>query len=70
MAYLARFQVASTCVIFTRSRQSHMMYHVASFELLTSHVMSHVTDPDTQHPTSAFPLWNTNTITTLGQLPN
>jgi len=37
---------------------------------LTNHVMSHMIDPDTRHPTPALPLWNTDTITTLGQLPN
>ena len=29
-----------------------------------------MTDPDARHPTPAFPLWNTDTITTLGRLPN
>jgi len=47
-----------------------MTYHVTSFDLLTNHMMSHVTDPNTQLLTPAFPLWNTNTITRLGCLPN
>jgi len=68
--YLARFQVTSTCVIFTRSQISHVMYHVIFFDLSNNHVTSHVIDPDTRHPTLAFPLWNTDTITTLGRLPN
>jgi len=70
MLYLARFQVASTCVIFTRSQTSHVTYHVIFIVSLTNHMMSHVIDPNTRHPTSAFPLWNTDTITALGRLPN
>jgi len=60
----------STCIIFTCSQTSHMMYHVISFDLLTSHVTSHMTKPDTQLLTPAFPLWFTDTITRLGWLPN
>jgi len=47
-----------------------MTYHVISFDLSTSHVMSHMIDPDIRHPTPAFPLWNTDTITGLRRLPN
>jgi len=36
----------------------------------TSHVMYHMTNPDTQLPTPAFPLWITDMITKLRQLPN
>jgi len=60
----------STCVIFTHSQISHVTYHMTSFDLSNSHVMSHVIDPDTRYPTLVFPLWNTDTITMLGQLPN
>jgi len=45
--YLAQFQVASTCVIFTCSQTSHVTYHVIFTVSLTNHVMSHVIDPDT-----------------------
>jgi len=47
-----------------------MMYHVIYFDPLTNHMTSHVIDPDIQHLTPAFPLWNTDTITGLGHLPN
>jgi len=66
MLYLTRFQVASTCVIFTCSQTSHVTYHVIFFDLSNNHVTSHVIDPDIRLPTFAFPLWNTDTITTLG----
>ena len=56
MLYLARFQVMSTCVIFTHSK--------------INHVTSHMTNLDARHPTPAFPLWNTDMITTLGRLPS
>ena len=46
------------------------MYYVISFDLSTSHVMSHVTNPNARLLTPAFPLWITNTITRLGRLPN
>jgi len=36
------------------------------FDLSNNHVTSYMIDPDTQHPTLTFPLWNTDTITTLG----
>jgi len=68
--HLAQFQVVSTCVIFTRSQISHMTYHMTFIDFRTNHVTSHMINPDTWHPTSAFPLWNTDTITTLGRLPN
>jgi len=45
-----------TCVIFTRSLTSHVMYHVIS--------------PDAWLPTPTFPVWFTNTLTKLGWLPN
>jgi len=70
MLYLAQFQVASTCVIFTCSQTSHVTYHVISFDSLTSHVTSHVTNPNTQFPMPPFPLWFTNMLTRLGYLPN
>jgi len=80
MLYLARFQVVSTCVIFTCSQTSHVTHHVTFFDLSNNHVTffdlsnnhvtSYVIDPDTRLPTPAFPLWNTDTITTLGRLPN
>jgi len=47
-----------------------MMYHVIFFDLSTSHVTSHVTNPDTRLLTPTFPLWFTDTITRLGCLPN
>ena len=47
-----------------------MTYHVISFDPLKSYVMSHVTNPDTQLPTPAFPLWFANMLTGLGRLPN
>jgi len=70
MLHLARFQVASTCVIFTHFQISHVTYHVILIGPLTNHVTSHMINPDTWHPTPAFPLWNTDTITALGRLPN
>jgi len=42
----------------------------SSFDLSTSHVTSHVINPNAQLPTLAFPLWITDMITRLGQLPN
>jgi len=68
--YLARFQVASICVIFAHSQTSHVMYHVTFFDLSNNHMTSHMINPNTWLPTLAFPLWNTDTITTLGWLPN
>ena len=59
-----------TCVIFARSQTSHVMYHVISFNLSISHMTSHMTNPDTQLPMPTFPLWNADTITGLGRLPN
>jgi len=47
-----------------------MTYHVISFDLSTSHVMSHMTDPNAQLPMPTFPLWFTDMITGLGRLPN
>jgi len=70
MLYLARFQVVSTCVIFTHSWISHVTHHMTYLDLSIDHVTTHVIYPDTQHPTPAFPLWNTDTITRLGRLPN
>jgi len=46
------------------------MHHMTSLDLSNNHMTSHMINPDTQLPTSAFPLWNTDMITTLGQLPN
>jgi len=59
-----------TCVIFTCSQTSHVTHHVIYFDLSTNHMTSHVIDPDAQHPMPALPLWNTDTITELGHLPN
>jgi len=42
----------------------------SSFDLSTSHVTSHMINPNAWLPTLAFPLWITDTITGLGQLPN
>jgi len=47
-----------------------MTYHVTFFDLSNNHVTSHMINPNTRLPTLAFPLWNTDTITTLGRLPN
>jgi len=68
--YLARFQVASTCVNLTRSQKSHVTYHMTFIDSLTNHVTSHMINPNTWHLTPTFLLWNTDTITTLGRLPN
>jgi len=41
-----------------------------SFDPLTKHVMSHVTKSDARLLTPVFPLWFTDILTRLGQLPN
>ena len=46
------------------------MYHMISFDSLTSHMTSHVTNPNTQLLMPTFPLWFADTLTGLGQLPN
>jgi len=46
------------------------MYHVIFFDLSTSHVTSHMTDPDARLPTPIFPLWFADMLTGLGRLPN
>jgi len=46
------------------------MYHVISFDPSTSHVTFHVINPNAQLLTPIFPLWFTDMLTRLGQLPN
>jgi len=46
------------------------MYHVISFDLSISHMTSHITNPNAQLLMPTFPLWFTDTLTGLGQLPN
>jgi len=67
---LTRFQVTSTCIIFTCFQTSHMMYHMISFDSSVSHMTSYVINPDTWLLTPTFPLWFANMLTGLGRLPN
>jgi len=71
MLYLAWFQVVSQLVqSLLALRQVMWRITWSILTLRTNHMTSHVINPDARCPMPAFPLWNTNTITGLGYLPN